>query len=195
MLPEIVAGKTDDTGFVALVNTLVHGLTKDHVYEHVWLIQIDNWFDHKWLRFSGRGTVDFQFPAFMNTYDAAIDEFYQDKLTFPPFSPNRVAGQWSYSRVGDRYEESPLALLPHPTVRRRSEMNLQRRVQQFSRSACFIWYSANTAKNGRGSVMVYVVATDEVQSWFAAFNRKAEWKLNMVKGTNLVYVQRLLNAS
>jgi len=38
---------------------------------------------------------------------------------------------------------------PHRSEKQYSEANLQRRVQGFSRSACFIWYSANTVANGR----------------------------------------------
>ena len=82
--------------------------------------------------------------AFTGRYDAALDEFYQDKTTFPPFAPDRVLGQWSYVRVGSEYKEIPLPHLPHPTENRRSEMNLQRRVQDCGPSACFLWYTSNT---------------------------------------------------
>src|SRR6185437_17047648 len=101
MTIKIAAGETDDPYFIELLNRLTSGLIHRSVPAALWIIQIDNWFDHKWLRFSGIGTVDYQFPAFMNRYDAALDEFYQDKVTFPPFTPNRVIGQWSFIRVGD----------------------------------------------------------------------------------------------
>lgn len=89
---QIAAGETDDPQFVTLLNSLVRGLIEEAKPQEVWIIQIDNWFDHKWLRFSGIGTVDFRFPGFMNRYDAALDEFYQDKVTFPR-SPQ--TGSWA----------------------------------------------------------------------------------------------------
>ena len=63
---QIAAGETDDLQFITLLNSLVRGLITEETPQERWIIQIDNWFDHKWLRFSGIGTVDFKFPAFMN---------------------------------------------------------------------------------------------------------------------------------
>jgi hypothetical protein len=176
-MAEVRAGNSDDPSFIELLNALVRGLTSRHAPDQLWIVQIDNWFDHKWLRFPGTGT-----------------KFPQDKLTFPPFTPNRVAGQWSYLRVGDHYTEAPLAVLPHPTKKDPIGAHLQRRVQQFSRSACFVWYSASTAANGRGSVMVYRVADDRVECWYAGFNRKNGWKLHLAKGASRNDIQQLLNA-
>jgi hypothetical protein len=195
MMAEVIAGKTDDPGFIELLNALVRGLTSRHAPEQLWIVQIDNWFDHKWLGFSGMIWVHKSGKlAIHRSHDAAIKEFHQDKVTFPPFSPNRVAGQWSYVRVGDHYTEAPLPVLPHPTKRNPSRKNLHRRVQEFSGSACFVWYSGNTAANGRGSVMVYRVAADRVECWFAAFNQKNRWKLHVAKGASRDDIQQLLNS-
>ena len=189
---KIEVGESDDPYFIALLDSLVRGLVKRETPEGLWIIQIDNWFDHKWLRFSGIGTVDFQFPAFMNRDDAALDEFYQDKVTFPPFTPNRVLAQWSFARVGDNYMEVPLQV-PHRPEKQPSEANLQRRVQEFSRSASFVWYSSKTVANGRGSVMVYNVAADGAKCWFAAFSRHETWKLHATKGVSREEVEDLLS--
>jgi hypothetical protein len=191
MTVQLSVGGTDDPAFVCLVNSVLRGILASHAPAKVWVIQIDNWFDHRWLQFSGKGIVDFQWPAFTGKYDAALDEFYRDKTTFPPFAPNRVLGQWSYVRVGSEYTEIPLPHLPHPTENRRSEMNLQRRVQDCGPSACFLWYSSNTVTNGRGSVMVYSVEGERVDTWFAAFNRNDRWKLHATKGAGRDYVERL----
>jgi hypothetical protein len=193
MAAEIIPGMTDDNEFIELLNSLVKGLLAQQAPEQLWIIQIDNWFDHKWLRFSGKGVVDFPWLTFMNLFDGVLDEFHQDKVTFPPFAPNRVLGQWSYLRVNDRYSEAPLPFMPHALEKRRSETNLHRRVDRLSGSACFVWYSANTLSNGRASVMVYSVVSDRVQSWFAAFNRQLRWKLQATKGASREEVQRLLN--
>jgi hypothetical protein len=190
---EVAPGETDDPLFIKLLNSLLQGLLKASTPQEVWIIQIDNWFDHKWLRFSGIGTVDFKFPAFMNRYDGALDEFYQDNLTFPPFTPNRILSQLSFVRVGDQYAGAPLRKLPHSSEKQPSEANLHRRVDAFSRSACFVWYSAKTLANGKASVMVYGVAGDQAGAWFAAFDREQDWELHATKGTRRDDVQQLLN--
>jgi len=188
---QIAPGETDDPSFIDLLNSLVSGLLADHAIEKLWIIQIDNWFDHKWLRFSGMGAIASEIPV--DRYDTVKAESYQEKVTFPPFTPNRVMSQWSYLRAGADYIEAPLPALPHATERRHSEMNLRRRIQDFSRSACFIWYSANTVANGRGSIMVYRIEAEELGCWFAAFNRQPEWVLQATKGASRNDVQKLLS--
>jgi hypothetical protein len=192
---QVAARETDDPQFIVLLNSLVRGLIEKDAPQELWIIKIDNWFDHKWLRFSGIGMVDFQFPAFMHRYDGALDEFYQDKVTFPPFTPNRVLEQWSYVYTDGQYVESPLRVLPHSSEKKPSEANLHRRVEEFSRSALFLWYSAKTVANGRASAMVYKVVANRVDAWFAAFHRQKGWKLYATKGTSRDNVQQLLDTA
>jgi hypothetical protein len=59
---QLAAGETDDPVFITLLNSLLLRLAEEDKPQELWIIQIDNWFDHKWLRFSGIGVVDFQFP-------------------------------------------------------------------------------------------------------------------------------------
>jgi hypothetical protein len=192
---QIAAGETDDPQFVMLLKSLVRGLIEEDAPQELWIMKIDDWFDRKWLRFSGIGTVDFQFPAFMNRYDAALNEFYQDKLTFPPFTPNRVLGQWSFMRIDDHYAEAPLRVLPHPSQKQPGEANSHRRFEDFGRSARFVWYSAEALANGRASVMVYKARANRVEARFAAFSRQQGWKLHATKGTSRDDVQRMLNTT
>jgi hypothetical protein len=94
--------------------------------------------------------------------------------------------------VGDGYSEFPLPTLPHSNDRKHSEANLRRRIQDFTPSGCFVWYSANTVANGRGSLMVYIVTADQVECWFAAFNRQEEGKLQTTKGVSRSKLERWL---
>ena len=107
---QVTAGETDDPGFVEVLNSLVRGLISQHGPEELWIIQIDNWFDHKWLGFSGMGAIASNIP--IDRYDTVKAESYQEKVTFPPFTPNRVLGQFSYVRVGNDYAELPLPSCP-----------------------------------------------------------------------------------
>jgi hypothetical protein len=190
MTIQLAASETDDPGFIELLNSLVKGLLADQTPEELWIVRIDNWFDHKWLGFSGMGAIASDFP--IAGYETVKAGSYQEKVTFPPFTPNRIVGQWSFMRQGDDYTEAPLPALPHDMERKPSEMNLRRRIQDFARSACFVWYSGNTLANGRGSVMVYNIAADQVGCWFAAFHRELAWKLHATKGASRGDVQKLI---
>jgi hypothetical protein len=192
MPPTIPVGATDDPGFIELSNSIARSLIQSKAPERVWLIEIDNWFDHKWLHFSGIGVVDFPLPALGIGENGALCEFRQDKLTFPPFTPNRVRAQWSYIRSGEAYVEAPLPTVPHSAERQSSARNLQRRVQNAASSGLFIWYSDNTVANGRGSLMAYVANDGNVESWFASFVRKEDWRLHRTEGISRDAVQRLL---
>ena len=187
MAISIPSGLTDDNDFVHLVNALLNGLLIQQSPEQLWVIQIDNWFDHKWLRYSGSGTVASPFPAnwdssFMDRFASVKEQFWRDKLTFPPFTPERVVNQWSFQRSSGAYVEAALPKLPHRQSRSRSHSNLNRRVENLAESASFVWFSGNTLKNGRGSIMVYSVGRDEPVCWFAAFVRKPSWILERTKG-------------
>ena len=192
-MPQIQTGETDDGGFIRLVNSLLSGMIRSYKPDELWVIQIKNWFDHKWLRFSGIGKVEFRFPAFMNRDDGALDEFSQEKVTFPPFNPNRILAQYSYVRSGEEYSEVPLPRLPHSWVRRPSEANLHRRIENFTGSAAFVWYSSNTVVNDRGSVMIYIVSNEQIDTWFAAFKRNGTWNLQFTKGVKREGIQKLLD--
>lgn len=190
MAIQMSAGETDDPGFIKALNSIVSELVADHTPEQLWVIQIDNWFDHKWLRFSGYGLIASNIP--LDRYDTVKAESYQEKVTFPPFAPNRVLKQFSFVRGRDGYTESVLPALPHGNERKHSDTNLRRRIQDFTRSGCFVWYSANTLVNGKGSIMVYVVTVDQVECWFAAFDRQEEWRLQTTKGVTRDRLQRWL---
>ena len=176
---------------------MLNGLLVQQTPEQLWVIQIGNWFDHKWLRYSGSGTVAAPFPAdwsssFMDRFTSVKQQFWRDKLTFPPFAPDRILSQWSFLHTGRGYAETALEKLPHGESRRRSHSNLNKRVEDFVRSASFVWYSANTLKNGRGSVMVYNIGAEKPVCWFAAFANKSAWTLERTKGIEKEQVSRLM---
>jgi hypothetical protein len=190
MPAEIVVGEADDPYFIGLANRVVSGLLARDKPEKVWIIQIDNWFDHKWLKYSGYGLIASNIP--MDRYDTVKAESFQEKVTFPPFTPNRVLGQWSYQKTGSDYKEFVSPRVPHGNRRRFSDTNLRNRVQDFSDSALFVWYSSNTVATGRGSVMIYKALDGSVDCWFVSFSRTPEWKLAATKGVSQHAIQTLL---
>ncbi|HKW19723.1 MAG TPA: hypothetical protein VJO35_19595 [Terriglobales bacterium] len=97
-----------------------------------------------------------------------------------------------FVRTGDDYAEASMKAQPHVAQKRPSEANFSRTLQDFSRSASFLWYSGNTLVNGKGSVMVYSVANKLLEAWFAAFTRQRGWRLHATKGVNRESVEALL---
>ena len=188
----ITPGETDDPYFITLVNHLATGLTRHSQPAELWIIQIDNWFDHKWLRFSGIGVVDFPLPAGYVGWYGAQAEFFQDKVTHPPFTPSRVVSQWSFQRKDNDYQEVYYPKLPHSSDKQSSRANLHKRAENFRPSACFIWFSGNTVANDRGSVMVYDLSLNRVNCWFVSFRRRDEWTLQATKGVSQKYVKELI---
>src|SRR5438552_1789981 len=85
-------GPTDDPEFIAIIQSIAVRLFKRGDYEEVFIIEIKNWFDHKWLKFSGIGRVPFR-HVLDSQPQVALDEFFQEKITFPPFTPNRILHQ------------------------------------------------------------------------------------------------------
>jgi hypothetical protein len=186
MTPETFPEPDDDPAFLNCVDRVIAGLIDRHAPEEFYLIRIANWFDHKWLRFSGIGRV----PIHGSAIHTALDEFSQEHLTFPPFTPNRVATQHYFSRgpEGD-FDEQPPARLVHASARRQSASNLHRRVVDFCPSAVFVWFSSNSAANRQGSVMVYAAFSGQVAAWYAAFRFDRTWRLGRVKGIGIAEVE------
>jgi len=175
--------------------SIADGILAQHRPKELYVTAIDNWFDHKWLRFSGIGVVPFEFPSFMNGADAALDEFSQDKVTLPPFSPKRIIRQIYFRRDGRTsvYVKQERRTPLHKKQRESSSKNLQRRILDISDSGLFVWYSSNTLSQERASIMVYSVKNDEIETWFASFRKAAHWKLHVTKGIDRELVQDLMS--
>jgi hypothetical protein len=194
---EIPTNASDDAKFVELVVRLTSELVDRTSPEQIFFMKIDNWFDHKWLKFSGKGRVGFGFFGdYLIDIDTALDEFRQDQITFPPFTPKRVVEQYYFLRGNDgNYTFPKRAPLVHQRILRPSSDNLHKRVADFAGSAIFVWLSSNTKANGRGSFMVYQVQDRVVQSWYVNLTKDdGKWRLLKTKGIAPTEVQSLIVA-
>ena len=153
---EILTEQNDDPEFVELVRQVIVGCSNDEFPNKIFIIKIDNWFDHKWLGFSGMGRVGFGFFGnFLVDLDTALDEFRQDQITLPPFSPRRVIEEYFYLRDEDG---SYSRRNPRPYIHQRrlspSSQNLHKRIMDRVDSAILLWFSSNTKQNQRGSIIL-----------------------------------------
>ena len=190
---ELLIKPNDDPQFVELVNHIISGLVNDTFPDEIFVMKIDNWFDHKWLKFSGIGRVGF-FEDFRLERDTALDEFWQDKITFPPFTPKRVIEEYYFLRdESGAYSSSTRAPLIHERKLAPSCQNLHKRVAKFADSAIFVWFSSNTVTNRRGSIMVYEVKGSRVHTWYAGLSKEEEeWRVLRTSGITREQVQSLM---
>lgn len=163
----IASMKNDDASFLALTNRITDRLIQQVHPANVFLVRTDHWFDHKWLGFSGKvlGAV-------------AISN---NRLTIPPFVPNRVVSQEVYelneSTGSYGHTEAPLLHIVQT-----SKNNLTRFIDRLTKSGVFVWFSGDTQLTNTGSIMVYVVANDSQSSWYASFQRTGNWEIVKVSG-------------
>jgi hypothetical protein len=173
-----------------MVASILKHLDAAYNPDEIFIIRIRGWFDHKWLNFSGKGLVAYDSPL-PNHPQVALDEFFQDQTTFPPFTPNRILSQqrWAYD---DRPSQSTL---PYKRRYERSASNLHRRIKDHSKSAVYMWYSSETDQNKRGSLMVYRVKDETINTWYSSFLYNDSWKLDQTKGIERGVLQKIIDTS
>ena len=184
---EILLRQNDDPEFVDLVKRIIAGCISDSFPNTIIVIRIDNWFDYKWLGFSGIGRVRFD-GGFGQ--DTALDEFRQDQITLPPFSPSRVSEEYCFEREvnGEYSARDPRPLLYQKELARSSQ-NLHKRIIDRIDSAVIVWFSSNTKQNLRGSIMIYEVKGPEVNPWYAGFVKEEQWRVLQTRGISMDQVQ------
>lgn len=151
----------DDVGFVQAVrDALTRELTTTH---EVYVVKLDQWFGRKWFEFSGKAM-------------GALG-VWRRSVTVPPFHPHRVIFERHFEWDGRRrvYAETKAPHVLH--IHQVSERNLNRRLETFSASGSFIWYSGDTRRSGRGSLMVYVIDSGEGERRYTEFIRTGDtWR-------------------
>jgi len=167
---EVHKTESDDPEFLKLVANLLHGLAVGGAPRELHLIHIDNWFDHKWLGFSGKAL-------------GALGVWKDgQRLTVPAFTPNRVLSHqyFSLSNAGSTLHETPPPTEIHLKIW--SAVNLQRRISEVSHHAALVWYSGNTRTNRKGAVMAYVPTESDYRTWYASLAAGTAWRIEKTKG-------------
>ncbi len=174
MVVKIPCEKNDDKNFLSALNGFVDQLTEDLEPTDVYAIRINEWFDHKWLGYSGRGII--QFPYSEPYILAKLDERFLDRLIFPPFNPNQVTAE-RYWKLQKRGVYGGIEK-PHCIYNQKLEhnsYNWHNLVEAVSSSGVFIWFSSNSEDSERGSIMVYAIEGIEIQTWYASFSQESGW--------------------
>lgn len=177
--------ENDDYDFIIQLQILSNEIINNFKTNEVYLFRVDNWFDKKWINFTGKvlGAV--------GTWN------YQNELRIPPFTPNRIEEQLFYRKdINGKFIETEIEIEIHKL--QPAEKNQQRRISQVSDSAIFIWYSSNTIKNDNGSLMIYCVENGKCASYYIGFNKNENWKIsesiNLHKKDLIHYLEKSKNA-
>jgi hypothetical protein len=157
---ELTPADHDDIGFLSLAQRITNGAVATLKISEVFLVHVDNWFDHKWLGWWSRWR------------NRKVEE-----LRVPLFSPNRVCSEKHFIWDVETSEWKSVGL-PTPLHRRQAGRPwLAQPLDRFSNCAAFIWYSGNTATNKVGSLMLYLSGA-EGYSWYASFRKGEEWTVS-----------------
>ena len=175
----IALTENDDPKFVGLMERLLASAVRESPPATIYVIRIDQWFDAKWLNFSGK------------TGGLGV---HGNPVTLPPFHPNRVLAEDCFSVTaatgGFRLSAAP------PLHREQSSAeNLQRHVAKVSASGVFFWYSSSTLGLDRGCAMLYRTDQDEVFTWYASFHRSPEWRVDRHRGISPSELQHRLQCA
>ncbi len=150
---ELVPAENDDVLFLSLAQRIVNGAIVELGMREVFLVHVNNWFDHKWLGWWSRK---------------------DEELRVPTFTPNRVLSEKHFVCQAQTsvWESTELQKPLH--IRQPGRPWLAQPVDRYSESAAFVWYSGNTATNKVGSLMLYLSGA-EGYSWYASFRKSEDW--------------------
>ena len=151
----------DDVQFIEKVERIIGNAFLQGNTEQYIVCRVDNWFSPKWLAFSGKAI-------------GVVEVWKGDRLTVPPFVPNRILEEQHFTKKGDEFIESGEIKPIH--LKQTSADNLYRYVDRVVGSSTLAWFSSESEKNGRGSLMVYTVISEEMQSaWYVSFKKNGNW--------------------
>jgi hypothetical protein len=156
---ELLPSENDDPAFVELVVRIINGAVMSLHAREVYLVHVDNWFDHKWLGWGSR----WKHSELMELY-------------IPAFNPNRIRSQ---KRFIWEPKNSKWMLTGQGTILHRRQPGPGRRattlrLDDLPESAAFIWYSGNSATNCAGSLMLYLSGADDY-AWYTSFKKIERW--------------------
>ncbi|MDJ1473390.1 hypothetical protein [Xanthocytophaga flava] len=171
---------TDDATFLSYLETLIQNQVNDYRPNHLYLIRLDNWFDDKWLGFSG-------------TRMHEISIWQLDQVTVPPFHPNRVESCLYYKLKEGSYTLKVMTKPLH--IIQTSTDNLHRKITDFMDDGLFVWYSSNSKMNSMGAVMMYQVKDNECFPFYLSLSGGINWKVQKTKGITRSQVEEILAAN
>lgn len=169
-----------DKEFIDFISPIVNGAAYCYRPNQVYVMEIDHWFDHKWLFFAG--VVDLQLGVWRN-----------NPLVPPPFNPNRVTHQLHFQRNEEALYEYEIHQTSPIHIHQWSWSNLKRKLNSEESFGMYVWYSGAAEKNGKGSLMIYNATKENSVAWYVSFTKKDIWIVNKTKSITKQEIVGFLN--
>ncbi len=176
----------DSYDFIDIISQIINGFADKYDIDEICTIKIKNWFDKKWLNYSGKGIIHFEETTHPD--NVALSNFWKNKITVPPFNPNRVLTEQTFYR--HKTQNKNFERLLH--IDQKSSDNQNNRMVTKSENGLFVWFSSNSEINQQGSLMIYRVAENNVYTWYASIENKSGWTITKTKGINLNELTELI---
>jgi len=184
---EIKIESGDANDFIIDLNKIIGKLIDKKEINEVCLIRIKNWFDHKWLNYSGKSVVEFRGGG--GLIDSSLNNEWREKITVPPFNPNRVLSELFF-----RIEPTHNKLFEKNLYKKKeSNENIHNRISAYTKNGMFVWYSSNTEINQKGSLMIYIVQDDNIKTFYVSFVNSNGWKINQTKDISATELENILS--
>jgi hypothetical protein len=169
------ADKDDAPGFIEIINKIMAISIFQWNIDEIMVIKIKNWFDHKWLNYSGKKIIHFEC---LHPDNVAMADDWKERVTIPPFNPNRVLSEQFFRKrsTGNQQFEKVVH------KKQRSTDNQLNQISRKTNNGIFVWYSSNSKDLNRGSLMMYRVQNKEVDTWYATVEKRERWEITQTKG-------------
>jgi hypothetical protein len=166
---KIKVEESDAPEFIEIVNKIMGIMVFQYDIGEVVFVKIRNWFDHKWLNYSGNAVISFNsgglFPI-----DQALESKWMKEITIPPFNPHRVI----YSRFFKRKHTDNHRIERAIQKYQHSNDNIHNTVADYTSDGLIVWFSSNTEINQKGSLMIYRSQNNKVHTWYASLENQKE---------------------
>ena len=168
---KIPAEEGDAEDFRKSVEGIVCGVCRAYAPDELMLVRIENWFDRKWVGFSGK-------------LHGSVGIWKQD-LTVPPFVPSRVCWQHRYSRAGNSKDYEITLPGPNLHISTKVAAAKNRFLPKVAPGMALVWFSSNSERNEKAALMAYIPVGNEYWVWYAGYRRNGAWKPGQLLGISI----------
>ncbi len=179
-MKELTRYKNDNIDFLSNVEKIVEDRINKYKPKDLFVTRIDNWFDGKWIKFSAKVM-------------GALSVWNLTEVTVQHFHPNRVESCDFFQREGEKYKNHPLKKTLHIT--QWSENNLKRKIADFTDNGLLVWYSGNSKKNNKGTIMIYFVKDTDCFTYYISLTGDKDWNVHKTIGISAIEIQSILDTA
>lgn len=184
---DITFDDTDAPEFQEVVIAILNQIVQAFDPNEVSIVRIKNWFDHKWLNYSGKQILKYDSKTHPSI-PFVLEPYWNNEITIPPFHPNRVLSESKFRKKGTSNSEFDHPLHPF----QESTANTDNLIVRRTNHGLCVWISSNSVVNRQGSLMVYQIKNAQIQSWYASIEEKGKWTVTKTKGIDKNQLQLML---